>query len=255
MAEYQVGRPYNPAWRSVPQGLHVMNLSAERLEVLVSFSGLSDAEVAAWRTSPLEVGLATHEELVVVLVRCEGSNGWMDAPFDIRLLPDTERTPPSIGQTAVNWFLVEAETGVIRAISYATLTRTFMGELSSRLEAQLRAPFDQARYGRLVDAYQARFQPEALARRAWVVEQVGIAEPQGVGPLAEVAQEIGGELLDLIRMPEVREVVAEAIARGEAHLEERGGVVCYIDPGFGPEVPLDALGYDDDLGMVDTREH
>lgn len=254
MAEVKVGQPYNPAWSSVPAGMYVMNLSAERLEVLISFSHLTDEEVTRWRATPLEIGLASHQELVVLLARCEGSEGWMDAPFDLRVAPASERTPPPIGQTAVMWLLIEAETGLVRRIRYATLTRTFMAELSSRLETQLRTPFDRGRYDRLVEDYQARFQPEDLVRRAWVVEQAGIAEPQGVGPRVEVAQEIGDDLLDLIRIPEVREVVAEAIARGEAHLEERDSVVWYIDPGFGPEVPLDALSYDDELGMVDNRQ-
>lgn len=253
MFELHVGQPYHPEFIGVPDGVHVLGLGAERLEVIVVLSDPTPAEVEAFRTAPLEVGLATHQELIVLLLRIRGAlNGWSDATFDIRRAPAGERTPPSLGQSAVTWLLLD-QRGIIQVIRLATLTRRFMGTLREKVEAQLREPFRQERLDRLVHEYQARYSPDALVHRAWVVEVAGTSEPHDVGPVAEVAAEARTELADLIADDRVREVVAEAIARGEAHVEEREGVWWYVDPHFGPDLPLAELGYDETLGLVDRR--
>ena len=49
--------------------------------------------------------------------------------------------------------------------------------------------------------------------------------------------------------------MAELLAQGVARIETRGGEDWWVDPEFGPDVPVAALGYDETLGMVDLRRH
>lgn len=62
-------------------------------------------------------------------------------------------------------------------------------------------------------------------------------------------------MIDLMQYPNlaaddrVRAVVAEALAAGEAHIEERDGVAWYVDPLFGPDVPVGALAYSEEIGL------
>ncbi|WP_221091558.1 hypothetical protein [Deinococcus aquaedulcis] len=55
--------------------------------------------------------------------------------------------------------------------------------------------------------------------------------------------------------PQVQEVVEAAVAAGEARIERRGDVVWYVDPLFGPDVPLSSLRYDPELGLYVQEDH
>ncbi|OWL98961.1 hypothetical protein CBQ26_00445 [Deinococcus indicus] len=253
----EVGQRYHPNVSVWPEGLHVFGLSAQRMEVMVALGGVTDAEAAAFRdtTRPFEVGLASHGSVVILLARMPGVMDWSDAPYDARLMPADERGLPVIGHTLIQWLLVDAKTGILRGIRSATVTPQFTAQLHELLEGQAARPFRRATYDADVAAYQQRFTAQALVRRAWITEQAGITVPVTESmreAQADIADTLG--LHDLIADERIREVVAEAIGRGEAHLEERDGEAWYVDPGFGPDVPVRLLGYDEDLGMVDRRQ-
>lgn len=253
----QVGERYHPNVAAWPEGLHVRSLSAQLMEVMISLGGLRDEEVAAFRdtTRPLEVGLASHGSLVILLAKIPGVMDWSDAPYDARLLPSGQQGLPVVGHTLVQWVLVDAATGILRGMRAATVTPQFTAQLRELLERQAAKPFNRATYEADATAYQSRFTAQTLVRRAWIVEQAGVT-----APVSEPMREAQADIVDtldlntLISDERIREVVAESIARGEAHLDERDGETWYVDPGFGPDVPARLLGYDEDLGMVDRRQ-
>lgn len=49
--------------------------------------------------------------------------------------------------------------------------------------------------------------------------------------------------------------MAEALANGEAEIQIKAGADYWVDPQFGPDVPVLSLGYDETLGMVDRRKY
>lgn len=171
----KVGDRYNAKVSQWTEGMHILGLSAERPQVMIAMPRPSASEIEAFRSGPMNVGLASHGSVVVILVRIDGSIDWSDAPFDIRLAPVTERTPPG-ERLAVSWVLVDSRNGIVEAMRMTSLTRTFTDLLRARLEGQLAAPFNRARYDREVSEYQRRFEIEAMVRRAWIVETPGLAD-------------------------------------------------------------------------------
>lgn len=256
MHVFQVGQPYNPSVKAWPEGVHVGGLSEQRMEILVAFARPTSAEVQAFRdtSNVVEVGLASHGSLVLFLAKIPGVFDWADCPYDARLMPPSQQGLPTIGHTLIQWIFVDAATGIILGLRASTVTPQFTMRLRELLERQAATPFNRTRYDADIDGYQQRFSTEALVRRAWIVEQTGVTAPVS-GPMREAQADIVDtlDLNTLISDDRIREVVTEAIGRGEAHLDERGDETWYVDPGFGPDVPLRLLGYDEDLGLVDRR--
>lgn len=149
---------------------------------------------------------------------------------------------------------MDAATGIILGLRANTVTPQFTAQLRELLKRQAATPFNRARYDADIDGFQQRFSTEALVRRAWITEQTGVTAPVS-GPMREAQADIVDtrDLNTLISDERIHEVVTEAIGRGEAHLDERDDETWYVDPGFGPDVPLRLLGYDEDLGLVDRR--
>lgn len=249
MAELRVGGFYGQP-QARPEGLYVTGLSARRMEVLVIYAGLTDADVRKWQEGPIMVGLAEAGGLAVLLVRDPISEA--DAPYDIRAGGAGERGLPGERYGAITWILLEAETGRIRALKLGSVTPTFMQTLRPILAQQLLYPLDVTDYGRRVDAYQSQYAIADLWQRALVREQLGLTEP--IAPSAArslTAADVQARYPQLDAR--VCEVLAETLASGVAHIETRASEDWYVDPEFGDDTPVAQLGYDETLGMVDRR--
>lgn len=183
----QVGQRYAPQVTTWPEGVHVGGLSAQRMEILVTFARPTDAEVQAFRDTrrAVEVGLASHGSLILFLAKLPGVFDWTDCPYDARLLPPAEQGLPAPGFTLLQWIFVDAETGVIRALRATTVTPHFTEQLRALLVRQAATPFRRSQYDADINGYQQRFTTEALVRRAQVTEQAGAAGESGPpGPCA-----------------------------------------------------------------------
>lgn len=251
MTEYRVGERISPNMTQFSEGLHILGLSAERQDVVVAFNDLSEDEIQGFRTGPFDVAIATAQELGILLVRCAGSNGWMDVEWDIRRYPEAERTPLSASYTLVVWFLVDANTGIIRAMRQATLSPAFSERLGKTATRQLTLPFSERRHAQLIGEYQQQ-SSEQLARKAWVSESLGLSEPPAPQPV-KIIEMLAAAYPSLDSR--VREVMAEALVRREARIEQRGTEDWWIDPSFGEDTPILKLGYDETFGLVDRRSH
>lgn len=187
MATYTVGGLYSPQMSTFPEGIHVINLSGKSAQVVIALNNPTAEQVTLFSAgrSTIEVGLATHQELLILLFRQRGVvNGWSDAPFDIRLLPPEQQIPPQAAPTLIQWVLVDAATGIIKGLRGATVSAAFMTQVRKGVLQQLGQPFDRARYDALVNEYQARFSPRELMKRAWRAERASrrirkTQDPQG----------------------------------------------------------------------------
>lgn len=170
MAMYSVGEPYSPHIARLPQGIHVINLSAERLEVVISLDHPTADEIANFTPSrsTIKVGVACHQELLILLFRQRGVvDDWSDAPFDVRLTPPAEQTPPPAARSLMTWVLVDSTTDIIRGLRLTSVSAQFMGAVRDCLARQVAQPFDRERYDALVEEYQERFTPRHLVKQAW----------------------------------------------------------------------------------------
>lgn len=81
----------------------------------------------------MTAGVAEFGNLLVFLLRCAGSDGWMDAPYTIGTVAPSDQVLLPATTTAFIWILLD-ERGIIRALRYASLTAEFMRAVRYILE-------------------------------------------------------------------------------------------------------------------------
>lgn len=130
LREYEVGQPYLPGRTRWPAGADY-NWRAGQHELRLFFSRLGDREVRDVRTREAEFGLYVEQPLIVLLYRFGASIPWSDAPYSIWLVPADQRAlPDPVGEGAetrdlLTTFLVDADSGILRAIRVVSLSPAF----------------------------------------------------------------------------------------------------------------------------------
>ncbi|MFB9993236.1 hypothetical protein ACFFLM_14785 [Deinococcus oregonensis] len=175
MPSYQVGQPYQLGATSCPEDLHVLGLSGQRMEVLVSLPAPTSSEETAFHTAPLYLGLIPFRSVVILLMRLPGMMDWSDAAFDLRRMQPEEQTLPAVGETGITFLLVDANTGLVRGVRSGTVSARFIGVLHELLEAQSWEPYWAEQYERDVRNSQ-NCSSAQLAVGAFITEQVGFIE-------------------------------------------------------------------------------
>lgn len=119
-------------------------------------------EVSAVRTGEAFVAIATEGPVIFFLYRFDGACGWSDAPFSWHLVPEAERTlpDPSRGpetRALIHVILVDAATGIIRALRSASLSPRVTEVLHVLIARQAQAPWDALAYDQELERAYARF--------------------------------------------------------------------------------------------------
>jgi len=141
-----------------------------RLELF--YSSPSATEVTAIRTGPCEFALYARQPLLVLCFRFKGAGGWSDAPYSWHLLPEEERDLPSADleeekRAMLQVVLVDAATGIVRAIRMVSLSPEFTRALHAAIREQASAPWDSGAYDRALDElYQTHPSTDALVAAA-----------------------------------------------------------------------------------------
>lgn len=104
-----------------------------------------------------------------------GTMPWSDQPFNVHLVPqDIRATPPDLTgeqRALLNVLLVEAETGIVKAIRAVTFSHDFSVKLHEAICAQCREPvpshlLDRREYDAMVDNTYGRYlTSDAMVRK------------------------------------------------------------------------------------------
>lgn len=139
----EVGRPYRQGVRQLPQGAHYSYGLAGH-ELLLAIPSPEKGEVEAVRQGEAEFALFTAGSLVVLLYRLGRAGSgipWGDAPYSWHLVPEERRDVPSAdleaGKRAVlSVHLVDAATGIVRALRLVSLSPELTRELHQAIRSQ-----------------------------------------------------------------------------------------------------------------------
>lgn len=173
MHELRVGQPYHPGRQSWPEVAQYQHRGGGH-ELLLCLACPTGTEVEAVRRGEAEFALYAHEDLIVLLYRF-GAAGrgipWSDAPYSWHLVPAGERAlPPDVAgneRALLTVVLVDAATGIIRALRVVSWSPAFTAAVHAAIRAQAARPWSEAVYDAALDLLYARYPTTgALLERA-----------------------------------------------------------------------------------------
>lgn len=178
MYAIEVGKLYNPNRKVWPETTQY-NFRDGGHELVLFYRRPTASEIQAVRTGKAEFALAVYESVLFFLSNFGGADHWDDAPFSIHLVPEAQRTippPPATPETRalLSVILVDAASGLVRAMRQLTLSPDFTAKLVGLIHAQAALPFPgQTRYDQQVAAYYRRYNSNQMATLAAVARCVG----------------------------------------------------------------------------------
>lgn len=150
MARYEVGMPYQAGvthWAEIPEysyrgGAH---------EIVHFIASPSALEIQSIQTGMGHFALAIEQGVIILLFRFEPAISWKDAGFTIHQVPEAERLlPPADApedlRAPLRVILVDADTGIVRAIRHLTFSPEFTRRLHAEIMRQAETPFDRKEY-------------------------------------------------------------------------------------------------------------
>jgi len=168
MHAYSVGRLYHSGRRSWPEITQYSFRGGEH-ELVLFWQSPSHSEVDAVRRGRMDLEVWVEPPLILLLYKVEGACGWSDAPFAWHRVEASEQVLPELpgeGETALlHVVLVDAGTGIVRAMRQISFPPETAAELHQAVRDQAAAPWDpevhDAALGRLYRSASA----EDLANR------------------------------------------------------------------------------------------
>jgi hypothetical protein len=138
-------------------------------ELALFYNRPTSNEIKDVRRGPAEFALYVDGMLIVLLFRFGKTGLWSDAPYSIHLVPSEIRTIPQSMETwsnALQIVLVDASTGIIKALRLISMPDDFAEALNSAIVKQSTIQFTRARYNGALEDLFRRFSSEELAERA-----------------------------------------------------------------------------------------
>jgi hypothetical protein len=142
-------------------------------ELRLFWPRLNRRTVDAVRTGQADFALVVSPPVLFLLYQIEGAAAWSDAPYSWHLVPADRRVLPSpVGETEeardlLQIVLVDAETGIVRALRVVSWSPSFTIAIRLAIAAQAERPWDPSAYHRrLSEIYAAAPTTEHLLRAA-----------------------------------------------------------------------------------------
>lgn len=150
-------------------------------QFFVTFDGMTRDEEMGGRQDTLKIGLVPYGDHTAffLLSAARLSNGWLDMPFSLGLVPEDERTFPEVGPDqglmATLW-LTEKRDNTLRGIRGVTMSPSFSSEVLKEVERQranLVSFSPAAHRAEIEKAYRECPRPTDLATKATTIETAG----------------------------------------------------------------------------------
>ena len=172
-----VGKPYNEDRLQWPEEAFYQCRAGEH-ELVLFFNGITPGERQAVKKGKAEFGLLVRQPVIWLLFRFGNGVPWSDSPYTIHLVadPDQRKLPqdPHGKRAFLTTILVDAGTGITRAIRATTLSPDFSGMLYTAIRGQYAAKFDQEAYAAAVaEGYRLYPTTDDMLKGAAVIETGG----------------------------------------------------------------------------------
>lgn len=175
---YEVGKLYSPNRTRWPEAVD-FNYRQGVFELRLFFGSPSSREIRDVERGPCEFALFTEGDLVVLLYRFGQTVAWSDAPYSWHLVPQEQRTLPEAAlggerRDTMQIILIDAATGIIRALRIVSFSPAFSAALRLAIREQASRPWPgDAEYNRQVQALYQRYPTSEMLLRVAKIRTVG----------------------------------------------------------------------------------
>lgn len=169
MHKLEVGQLYNPSRTSWPETVQY-NFYANGHDLQLFFAGLTEMEIEEVQTGECEFALDVESGIIFFLCRF-GSQPWSDAPYTWHRVPEEQRVLPepeatSDSRALLQVLLIDASTGILKAIRAVSLSPQFTRALHRAIREQSMAVFNQEKYDADLAILYGRLSTKELLKRA-----------------------------------------------------------------------------------------
>lgn len=134
--------------------------------LLLFFNRPTEKEVESIKKGKLEIGFYVKDEVIFMLFKFQ-SLEWMDAPYSVHLSNPFTFDDIEPGQGfGLTIFLVDASTGILRALRYSGLSTDFSFKLQDAILNQKNLPFDAVVYNQKFMSIYNNYSTSDLVQRA-----------------------------------------------------------------------------------------
>lgn len=167
MHRYKVGEPYSATRSSWPEAQQ-FNVRGGEFELTLFFRAPKPKEVRSVKRGKSHFAALSWGPVLNFLYAFEPAIKWSDAPFTIHALPPKEQVLPEIpdGQdrALLNVVLVDADTGLIRALRVVSLSADVTAVIGRVVTDQLASKWDPDEYHRALKQMQVHSVRDLLDR-------------------------------------------------------------------------------------------
>ncbi|TEB13337.1 hypothetical protein [Pelotomaculum propionicicum] len=165
MRKYEVGKLFAEEITSYPETVK-FDFTQSGPVLLVFFAGPTPKEIESVKSGRFEAGFYAKDDVIFFLARFAGLN-WMDAPYTAHLSEPFEFLEMGEGQGfGLHIFLVDARTGIIKAMRLIGLSAGFSRKLKTAIEDQKKRPFNKDVYDHQIKFVFSNFTTMELVQRA-----------------------------------------------------------------------------------------
>ena len=173
-----IGKPLFEARRELPEAIEY-NYQAGDHTLLLSMKNLNPSEIKAVREEPAEFGLHCEDGIIFLLYRFGEILPWSDSAFswwnvaeEDRRIPEQRKHPAE--RILLKIILIEATTGVVKAIRVTTFSPEFTERLHRAIRGQATGrEFSREEFTARSLKIHEKYSPAELAAKAFWITKGG----------------------------------------------------------------------------------
>jgi len=145
MRKFEVGELFEEGKIKYQEGIK-FDFDQSGAMLFLFFNHPTEDEVKNTKKGSLELRLCSMSNVIIILTKLEGMQ-WMDAPYSVHLSQPFEfdEIGPDQG-VGLSIFLIDAATGVLKAMRYVGLSNDFSNRLKEVINEQKITDFDTRQY-------------------------------------------------------------------------------------------------------------
>lgn len=165
MRKFEIGKPIDGYIRQYPEGVK-FDVDKSGAMLFIMFRNPSDSEIENIRKGRIQLGICSLSDIIFMLFKF-GQLQWMDAPFSIHLAQDQDFLNIDFDETqglGMTVFLVDAATGILKALRYIGLPHKLTQLFFSEVNNQIKYIFNKSEYDKNLNEIFMRYGTTDLVR-------------------------------------------------------------------------------------------
>lgn len=157
----QVGQLYHPGRTRWPES-PLLRMTSKGMELALFYSAPTSSEIREVKNGLAQWAWISGQHAGLLLFRF-GTQPWADTPYQAHRDQD-----PAVPGNRIQVVLVDASTGIVRALRATTWSEEFTAEVRANVAAQLAGPANDAGAGAEIDGWYAYETADLARNRATV---------------------------------------------------------------------------------------